>query len=116
MSGFDGVVVTPETLGGTPQTMPSNNWWDGIGVAISDTVNTAQRAAQGYVAVQESYATIRGDSVQSQNRAPGTFGLNAQASTVPGAGTAASAQQRNQVILWAVVALLAVMVIKRMAK
>lgn len=81
---MDGEVATPATMGGTPQTMTTNNWWDGIGAAVSDTVNAAQRTAQGYVSIQESAALVRSASVPSQNRPPGTFGLNPQASTIPG--------------------------------
>lgn len=116
MNGFDGVVVTPADLGGTPQTMPTNNWFDGIGVAVSNTVNATQRAALGYVQVQEAAALVRSAGVPSQNRAPGTFGLNPQASTVPGVYTATATQNINGVVLWIGIALVGFMILKKVMK
>lgn len=79
---MDGDVVTPAGLDGFPQTMTSNNWWDGIGAEVSQVVNSAKRAAAAYTDVRKLVT-----SSENGNRPPGTFGINPQASSVPGAGT-----------------------------
>lgn len=82
------MIVTPNSLGGTPQTMPTNNWWTGAGAAIESfakvAANTASGLATSFASVQDAKARLRAADVPSQNRPPGTQGLNAQAAGIAG--------------------------------
>lgn len=71
-------------LGGVPQTMPTNNWWDGITSVVSTTTKAAAEVAANYTAVKQQLRTIQSGDVPAQNRPPGTFGLNPQAAGVAG--------------------------------
>lgn len=76
---MDGNVVTPASLDGTPQNMTSNNWWDGIGAEVSQIVDVTKRASAAYTEVRKLAS-----SSDTGNRPPGSFGVNPQASSVPG--------------------------------
>lgn len=109
---MDGDVVTPDSLDGTPQTMQSNNWWDGIGATISDTVNVAQRATAAYTSVRQLAS-----SSSNGNPPPGTLGINPQASTVPGAkAQGAGALSKLSPALLIGLAVVAAILLKRFLK
>ena len=82
------MMVTPDSLGGTPQTMPTNSWWSGAGEAVSGAAkviaNTASGLATSFASIQTSRALTRSKDVPAANRPPGSQGLNVQAASVPG--------------------------------
>jgi hypothetical protein len=63
--------MDPTDIGGVPQEIPSNNWWDTVVQTASDIAYT--RAATS--------GTISGSTV---NRPPGAGGVNPQAAGTPG--------------------------------
>lgn len=79
-------VQNPASLGGQPQTMTTNNWWDGVSAAVKDGVDLAVKATEGYVQLRQAKDVIASRTVAARNRAPGMFGLNPQADGVIGAG------------------------------
>jgi len=83
------MIITPGSLNGTPQTMPTNNWWSGAGETISNAAkvltNTVTGLATSYADIQGAKRLAQSGDVQAQNRPPGTFGLNPQAAGIAGA-------------------------------
>lgn len=109
---MDGDVVTPAGLDGFPQTMTSNNWWDGIGAEVGQVVNNAKRAAAAYTEVRKLVT-----SSENGNQPPGSFGLNPQASSVPGAKAQGgfSLSKLSPAALAALV-IVAVLILRKVAK
>ncbi len=109
-------VSNPATLGGTPQTMSTNNWWDGVSAAVSDGVDIANRAVAGYVQLREAKSVIASRGVPEQNRPPGSFGLNPQAAGIAGGmaeGVAGAAMSPAVLGLVALGLVLLLLVVKR---
>ncbi len=77
-------VLNPASIQGTPQSMPTNNWWDGITSIVDSSAKAAASIAANYTAVRQQIRTIQSSDVPAQNRPPGTFGLNPQAAGVAG--------------------------------
>lgn len=77
-------VINPASIQGTPQSMPTNNWWDGITSIVDSSAKAAASIAQNYTAVKQQLRVVQSGDVPAQNRPPGTFGLNPQAAGVAG--------------------------------
>lgn len=80
----------PEAMGGVPEVMPTNNWWDLASQAISTAGDVALARVAGTVAAP------RGNiATTNPNPPPGGFGINPQAAATPGGVPTSS---RNDIV------------------
>ena len=70
--------MNPDDIGGSPATMPSNDWWTSLTTSLEQDVEAVAQAATVRAATS---GRIGGST---PNYPPGAGGINPQAASVPG--------------------------------